>query len=159
MKVAVGVVGRMKSGPEKLLIDRYVKRIEGLSRSVGVTGFNICEINESRASSAQTRKTEEARELTTKLGISTIIVFDECGKAVNSRQFADTFAQIRDQGTNAISFLIGGADGIAPHLRDQSNHCYSFGAMTLPHQLVRVLVIEQLYRCMTLLTGHPYHRD
>lgn len=159
MKIIVGVVGRMKSGPEKLLIDRYVKRIEGLSRGVGMTGFQICEINESRASHAQTRKIEEARELTAKLSSSKIITFDERGKSVSSRQFADHFSGMRDQGTSSLAFLIGGADGLAPHLREQSEHCYAFGAMTLPHQLVRVLVIEQLYRCMTLLTGHPYHRD
>jgi len=58
----------------------------------------------------------------------------------------------------AAIFLIGGADGLAPSLRDKADLRLSFGAVTWPHQLVRVMLLEQLYRAATILTGHPYHR-
>ena len=62
------------------------------------------------------------------------------------------------EGRPAAAFVIGGADGLAPGLREKSNLAIAFGAATWPHQLVRVMLLEQLYRAVTILSGHPYHR-
>jgi 23S rRNA (pseudouridine1915-N3)-methyltransferase len=159
MKLIVGSVGRLKAGAERELVTRYSARITGLSRAVGITEFKSFEVTESRAAHANSRKREEATALIEKCGESLLIALDERGGAVTSRQFAEHIAQWRDQGQSSIAFIIGGADGLDDTIRDKARLCLSFGAMTLPHQLVRVLVMEQLYRCMTLLTGHPYHRD
>ena len=67
--------------------------------------------------------------------------------------------QWRDRGIPAVIFLIGGADGIADALRRRAELVLSFGAATWPHQLVRIMLLEQIYRAMTILSGHPYHRE
>ena len=64
-----------------------------------------------------------------------------------------------NQGANAVALIIGGPDGLAPSIRDRADKVLSFGAATFPHQLVRILVLEQAYRAVTILTNHPYHRD
>ena len=75
-----------------------------------------------------------------------------------AQAFADQLAQWRGDGRAAAVFMIGGADGLAADLRDKADLRLAFGAATWPHQLVRVMLLEQLYRAATILTGHPYHR-
>lgn len=159
MRVHIIAVGRMKSGPERELVARYLDRATAAGRSLGLSGFSITEIAESRASGAATRKADEARAIRTALrekGV--LIVLDERGSAMDSQQFSQKIAGWRDAGQAALALVIGGADGVDPDLRRQADLSLSFSPMTWPHQLVRIMAAEQLYRITTILSGHPYHR-
>ena len=87
-----------------------------------------------------------------------IVVLDERGKAFDSAEFARFVGDAADNGQRDMAFIIGGADGIDPDLRDRARLVLNLGRLTWPHQLVRILIAEQLYRAVTILTGHPYHR-
>jgi 23S rRNA (pseudouridine1915-N3)-methyltransferase len=88
-----------------------------------------------------------------------IVALDARGKALSSTDFAERLARWRDRGIPAAIFLIGGADGLAERLRERAELVLGFGGATWPHQLVRIMLLEQLYRAMTILSGHPYHRE
>ena len=159
MKVTVIAVGRLKSGPERELLDRYVDRASRAGRQLGLA-FDLRELHESDARSAAARKDEEASAI---LGAvptgAPLIVLDERGKALDSRGFADRLAAWRDSGTRDLAIAIGGADGLGDAVLSAADLRLAFGALTWPHQLVRILLAEQLYRTVTILSGHPYHRD
>ena len=87
-----------------------------------------------------------------------VVALDERGKSLTSPDFAGHVGRARDAGRGAFAFVIGGPDGLAGEVRARADLVLSFGALTWPHQLVRVLLAEQLYRAMTILAGHPYHR-
>ncbi|NBV54521.1 MAG: 23S rRNA (pseudouridine(1915)-N(3))-methyltransferase RlmH [Proteobacteria bacterium] len=87
-----------------------------------------------------------------------LIALDETGQHLTSPQFAQKLESFQQQGTKSLAILIGGANGLHASIRQQAQLVLAFGKLTFPHQLVRVLVAEQLYRAHTLLTGHPYHR-
>ena len=87
-----------------------------------------------------------------------IVALDEHGKTQSSEAFASQLARWRDDGRPAVSFVIGGADGHDPGLVAGADVTLSFSPLTWPHQLVRIMLAEQLYRATTILSGHPYHR-
>lgn len=148
----------MKAGPERELYARYVGRIEAM-RALGLDGLDLKEIDESRARDAAARIAQEGEALLAALPAGAVLAaFDERGKAASSQDFAQFLARERDAGRKALWFAIGGAEGLDPRLRAKARGVFSFGAMTLPHQLVRILAGEQIYRAMTILSGHPYHR-
>lgn len=158
MRLLLVAVGRLKDGPERLLLNRYQERACGLARGLGFSGPDLVEIPESRAAQPAARMAEEARALGEKLGESRFILLDERGSAPDSPTFAAWLEKDRDSGQKSLALVIGGADGLDPALRTRAVRVISFGGMTLPHQLVRILASEQLYRAMTILSGHPYHR-
>ncbi len=80
-------------------------------------------------------------------------------ESLPSDRLSRTVATWRDAGAPAAAFVIGGPDGLAPSIGEQADLRLAFGAATWPHQLVRVMLLEQLYRAITILSGHPYHRD
>ena len=160
MRVVVAAVGRLKSGPEHDLVARYIKRLQKSGKPIGITSLNHIEIPESRAATTEQRKEEEAETLLSKLNPKThIFAFDERGKNDSSPDFARQLETVLDSGMGDIAFVIGGPDGLAPTMRDKAKQIVSFGKLTMPHQLVRVLVLEQIYRATTILTNHPYHRE
>ncbi|PSC05892.1 23S rRNA (pseudouridine(1915)-N(3))-methyltransferase RlmH [Alsobacter soli] len=161
MRIVVIAVGRLKDGPERDLVARYEDRARAAGRSLGFSGFEAIELAESRAARPADRKAEEASAIRAKLaGLPdpVLIALDERGASPTSESFAQALASRRDGGRRALALLIGGADGLDPALAGQAEERIAFGRMTLPHQLVRVLAAEQLYRAMTILSGHPYHR-
>nr|WP_246728560.1 23S rRNA (pseudouridine(1915)-N(3))-methyltransferase RlmH [Microvirga terricola] len=151
-------VGRLKSGPERELVERYRQRIEGMGRSLGVAGLDMVELPESRARRDDDRRAEEASVLLEKAGSFAIIAFDERGKSPTSEEFANRIRHWRDEGRAGLACIIGGPDGLDPKIRQKAELVVSFGALTMPHQIVRALVAEQLYRALTMIAGHPYHR-
>lgn len=160
MRVAILAVGRMKQGPERELVARYLDRAVASGKALGLTGFSVTELNESRAGSAAARKTEEAKSLAAQLPEGGVVVaLDERGKSVGSEDFARRVARWRDDGKGALSLVIGGADGLEPGFVSAADLSLGFSAMTWPHQLVRIMLAEQLYRATTILSGHPYHRE
>jgi 23S rRNA (pseudouridine1915-N3)-methyltransferase len=159
MKISVFAVGRMKAGPEKELADRYFERFSKSGPAIGLELSGPIEIPESRAQSAAERKREEADRLRQHLTAgAALILLDERGKSISSEDFANRIAVLRDGGRRAIVIAIGGPDGHDPSLRDTAEMVLSFGAQTWPHQMVRIMLGEQLYRATTILSGHPYHR-
>jgi 23S rRNA (pseudouridine1915-N3)-methyltransferase len=87
-----------------------------------------------------------------------VAVLDERGQMLSSPELAQQIARWRDAGRQDLTFVIGGADGIAPALRDRADLALSLGRMVWPHMLVRVMLAEQIYRSATILSGSPYHR-
>ncbi|AZO50477.1 MAG: 23S rRNA (pseudouridine(1915)-N(3))-methyltransferase RlmH [Mesorhizobium sp.] len=160
MKITVHAVGRMKAGPERELADRYFERFAKSGPVVGLEYAGLVEIGEGRAQTANERRREEGQKLQTMLQQGTaLVLLDERGKNFSSEDFAGRLGLLRDGGRKALVIAIGGADGHDQSLRDQADLVLSFGALTWPHQLVRVMLGEQLYRAATILSGHPYHRS
>jgi len=85
------------------------------------------------------------------------ILLDSRGQQYSSDEFAALLGRIRDEGTQRLVFAIGPADGWSAAARQRANLLFSFGRLTLPHQLARVVLAEQVYRALTILAGHPYH--
>ncbi len=160
MRLVVAAVGRLKNGPERDLAARYRERAAQSGRSLGFTACDIAELAESRARRAEDRCAEEAAGL---LGHcpagGVVLAYDERGRAdLPSEQIAARIGAWRDAGRPALVVAVGGPDGHDASIRTRAELILSFGAATLPHGLVRVLVLEQIYRSMTILAGHPYHR-
>jgi 23S rRNA (pseudouridine1915-N3)-methyltransferase len=87
-----------------------------------------------------------------------LVALDERGQMLSSPELAQRIADWRDAGRQDLAFVIGGADGLAPALRDRADLALSFGRLVWPHMLVRVMLAEQIYRAATILSGSPYHR-
>ena len=159
MRLIVIAVGRMKQGPERELAERYRKRFDEIGRKLGFRGLDIHEIPESRAREAQARIAGEAAEIAALVPENSVLVtLDERGDNIDSAAFARHLGRWRDEGIANTIFMIGGADGLSPDLRRKSKLTVAFGTATWPHQLVRVMLLEQIYRAATILAGHPYHR-
>ncbi|UYN98621.1 MAG: 23S rRNA (pseudouridine(1915)-N(3))-methyltransferase RlmH [Devosia sp.] len=158
MRMFIAAVGRMKNGPERELVARYLDRAAGSGKPLALTGFDVTELSESRAGSAASRKAEEARAIRAALPDGIVVALDERGKALTSEALASQIGRWRDDGRPAVGFVIGGADGIDPDLVKSADLVVSFSPMVWPHQLVRIMLAEQLYRTTTILSGHPYHR-
>lgn len=159
MRLTIIAIGRMKQGPERELAERYRQRAADAGSRLGLRSLDIREIAESRARDAPTRLAEEAAVIAALVGAESILMtLDARGKNLDSADLARKIGDWRDDGAPEIVFVIGGADGLSPQLVRQSRLCLAFGAATWPHQLVRVMLLEQIYRAMTILGRHPYHR-
>lgn len=159
MRVFVIAVGRLKSGPEKELAERYFDRFAKAGPACGLELARIVELPESRSDNGAVRKREEGQAILKAVPDGAMVVaLDERGKAFDSAEFADCVGQSRDNGRRDLALLIGGADGLDPELRQRADLTLNLGRMTWPHQIVRILLAEQLYRAVTILSGHPYHR-
>jgi len=159
MRVIIAAVGRLKAGPERELSVRYSERAAAGGRRIGWQGVAVVEVAESRSRRPQDRRLEEAVALAAAVPeIAAIVALDATGEVLSSPQLAARLERWRDAGTPALAFLIGGADGLAESLLRRANLRLAFGTATWPHQLVRIMLLEQLYRAMTILSGHPYHR-
>jgi 23S rRNA (pseudouridine1915-N3)-methyltransferase len=160
LRIGIAAVGRMKQGPERELVARYLDRASAAGKPLGLTGFEVLETPESRAGALPLRKGDEARALQALCPQGGVVVaLDEKGKALTSQAFADQLRTWRDDGRPAVTFLIGGADGLDLKLVRSADLSLSFSPLTWPHQLVRIMLAEQLYRATTILSGHPYHRE
>ncbi len=159
MRVLVLAIGRLKQGAEAELCERYRKRVAQAGRNVGLREFEIIEIRESRAADADKRKLEESIAIANVLPDgSMVVLLEETGDSLSSAGIADMVRAERDGGRTALVFVIGGPDGLAQTLRSKAGKRLAFGAATWPHQLVRIMLLEQIYRAVTILSGHPYHR-
>ncbi len=159
MHLVVIAIGRLKQGPERELAERYRERFDDIGRRLGFRGLEIHEIAESRARDAATRMAEEAAAISAAIPEKSVLVaLDERGDSVDSSAFARHLGRWRDEAVANTIFAIGGADGLSPDLRRKAKLRIAFGTATWPHQMVRVMLLEQIYRAATILAGHPYHR-
>ncbi len=159
MRLVIAAVGRMKPGPERELFDRYMERANAAGRSVSLAPVDVAEIAESQNRRASDRMAEEAENLLAAVpkGAKTFAL-DAAGSSLSSEDFAARLAAMRDQGSQAAAFFIGGADGLDREILRKADLRLSYGSATFPHQVVRILLTEQIYRAITILSGHPYHR-
>ena len=143
MKLRVAWIGKTKEAAVQTLGAEYLKRI---------TRFNACEGNEF-ASEAALLKTVEKSGRTAPV----LVLMDSRGKQLSSEELAEFVRSHLERGTQELIFAIGPSDGWSAEALTRENARISLGKITLPHELARVVVIEQLYRAFTILHGHPYH--
>ncbi|TQM94970.1 23S rRNA (pseudouridine(1915)-N(3))-methyltransferase RlmH [Roseinatronobacter monicus] len=156
MRLHICAIGRIRKGPERALIDDYITRFDRTGRALSLGPCLEHEIDDRKAVTSA----DEARLLDRALPTGgTVIALDERGDMLDSRSFAQLLAAQRDGGTSDLAFVIGGADGLDPSIRDRAHKLVSLGRMVWPHMLARVMLCEQIYRASTILAGGPYHRD
>jgi 23S rRNA (pseudouridine1915-N3)-methyltransferase len=148
LKLRLFVVGRI-SNDLMAVEGRYLKYLKTYA------DITVREFPQGRGRHAAQRIADEENHIL-KHAPPGFILFDAQGKTMRSEQWAEYLD--RSSSSGATAFVIGGADGVSPAVRSRSAQQWSLSALTLPHQLVRVLVLEQLYRATSLLHGHPYHR-
>ncbi len=160
MRVVVAAVGRLKAGPERELAERYRDRAAKVGRALGVRGIEIVEVRESRAREPERRIVEESIAVATIIPDGAVtVVLDGGGENLDSDSLAGRLRGWRDGARETLCFVIGGADGLGDALRSRADLVIAFGRATWPHQLVRIMLLEQIYRALTILAGHPYHRE
>ena len=155
MRLHLCVVGRLRSGPERELIDDYLKRFDRTGRPLGLGPAIEHEVEDRKGGGMDA----EAALLTRACPTGAVrVLLDERGEAMTSPEFAARLARWRDTGAQDVALMIGGADGLSPALRADADAALSLGKMVWPHALARVMLAEQLYRAATILAGSPYHR-
>lgn len=141
MKISVIAVGKMR-GPDAELCEEYAKRIKGIAIREIPTG---------------TQKSENEALLKALPAKAFVVLCDERGKDLSSKELADKYAAWQER--QELVFLIGGADGATDDLRKRADFVLGLGCKTWPHRLVRVMLLEQIYRAQQINAGHPYHRE
>lgn len=152
MRIAIAAVGKWKAGPERALFEEYKKRLKW--------PLTLKEVEERCPLPAPQLKAREAELLLDAIAKKQplLIALDERGKTFSSDALAKQISAWQQRGIGEAAFVIGGAGGLDESLRQRADLLLSLGAMTWPHMLVRVMLIEQLYRAQQILAGHPYHR-
>ncbi len=159
MRLHVSAIGKMRSGPEHELAAGYLDQAAKLGRRVGLSAIFVHEFAKSRAASAVLRRKQETGRLLASLPAGAFaIALDEGGEELSSKSLAELLRRRRDGGIADLAFLVGGPDGHAAELARTTELRLSFGRMTWPHRLARVMLAEQIYRSVTILANHPYHR-
>ena len=150
MKITILAVGRMRPGPELELVRRYLDRFDRLGCSLGLGPLNIVEI----LPNGRQRPSNSLKLLS-----NTVCLLDEGGQKLSSEEFAQELAKWRDSGLSSVTFAIGGAEGKSQLPAFEPFYTLSFGAMVFPHLLIRAMLVEQLYRATSILSGSPYHKE
>ena len=150
-KIEIIAVARIKKGPHADLANEYIRRIRW--------PLDIHEI-ETRSTAAGQAQIEEEQKILKSLKSDAVkIALDERGQTLSSSEFAQILGDYRDNSAGTIQFIIGGADGLTPEIRDKTQKQVSFGRQTWPHLLARIMLLQQIYRAQQILSGHPYHRE
>ncbi len=150
MKISILAIGKIR-GAEADLCAEYQKR---LGEDVRVRDFAAPK----SLSSAEMQKAEAHMLLKSLPQKAFVVLLDERGKDMASREFAAKLS-VWQESANDLAFIIGGADGVSEDVRKRADLTLSFGKQTWPHRLVRVMLLEQIYRAKQIIAGHPYHRD
>jgi 23S rRNA (pseudouridine1915-N3)-methyltransferase len=159
MRLWLVTVGNGRGNSEGALTDEFIDRAAKMGRNMGFTAVAVEETAVSKARDVKTRMAEEAEKLASRVPEGAhVVLLDAKGKGMTSEEFADMLGALRDAGTKDLAFVIGGPDGLAPLPGKKSGRSLAFGPQTWPHLLVRAMLAEQVYRALTILAGHPYHR-
>ena len=149
MKYIISTIGKFKNNDENLITQKYLKRIKNIE-------LNQYEI---KLSNLEKKLEEEGLKLinsTPKNG--KLILLDEQGENLSSAELADIISKWRDNNISSTNFAIGGAFGNGKHIKKSADKIVAFGRLTWPHQMVKMMIAEQIYRIETILEGHPYHK-
>jgi 23S rRNA (pseudouridine1915-N3)-methyltransferase len=159
VKFHVVAIGKLKSGPEKLLAEDYANRTLAIGKQAGIKALKINDWPESQRAEVALRMAEEESQLWSAVPVSAhVIVLDERGKSTSSEQFSASLRKVMDRGVSDVVFMIGGPDGHSAATREKANELMALGPMTWPHRLLRIMLLEQIYRSVTIMLNHPYHR-
>lgn len=159
MRLVIAAIGKLKDDGETVLVGRYRERIAAIGPSLGFQDIVIHETAESKKPNPGQRKEEEAQALLKGIEpAAALVALDERGSNLTSEAFSKTMTQLRDDGIASLRFVIGGPDGLDPDIQKKARLTLSLSPMTLPHGLARVVLLEQIYRALTIAAGHPYHR-
>ena len=152
INIFIQAIGKERSAEMLVLQREYLKRMQWK--------ININEYPQQDVSRdiAEIKKVESTMLLKNISNNALIIVLDELGEMYDSQKFADFIGKSIDNGVKEVAFLIGGAHGHSDELKSNQYKTISLSKMTLPHKLVRLILIEQLYRAYTIIIGHPYHK-
>ncbi len=154
MKINILSIGKFENSVHKAVFEHYAKRLKWKVE------LKEIELKNSDKLSLLERKKGEGELLLKNLKLpSKIIVCDENGEQISSKDFAKIISNFALHGNSNISFIIGGSDGLSDEILQSANSKIAFGKITLPHLMVRSILIEQLYRAQTIIEGHPYHRQ
>ncbi|MBO0903436.1 23S rRNA (pseudouridine(1915)-N(3))-methyltransferase RlmH [Jiella sonneratiae] len=160
MRLTIAAVGKVKRGPDRDLVERYLDRLAKVGPKVGLDFRGVRETTESRLATVGERRREEAARLGEGMDEDCVrLVFDERGENLSSEELAALIGGMRDAGRRETRLFLGGPDGHDPDFVKAADRCLCFGRMTFPHQIARLMLAEQLYRVATILAGHPYHRS
>jgi 23S rRNA (pseudouridine1915-N3)-methyltransferase len=130
----------------------YLERLKNYAK------VEVVELKEHKASQAETVKQIESEALL-KVASGFVVALDEIGKTFTSEKLSQRITTLENQSISLISILIGGAEGHSETLKKTVNELWSLSPLTLPHELARLVLLEQLYRAETIRAGHPYHRQ
>ncbi|MEM7327434.1 MAG: 23S rRNA (pseudouridine(1915)-N(3))-methyltransferase RlmH [Pseudomonadota bacterium] len=153
MHITLLSIGKLKSGPEKDLVDDYVSRFNKAGPAIGLRSLKLVDLASGGGLDA-----EGARLLGALPSGAQTLRLDEHGPQLSSVKFSNRLAKLRDQGQSQLCFLIGGAEGYSDAVRAACPETLAFGPQTWPHRLVKVMIAEQLYRAVSLQAGLPYHK-
>lgn len=159
MRLLVLAVGHARGTPEGTLSEDFIGRAKALGKRLGFTTVTVEEVSVSKLREAHARIVEEGERLAARIPSGAhVIALDAKGKGMTSEAFAEMLGAMRDAGARDLVFLIGGPDGLDPGPSVKPGRSLAFGPQTWPHLLVRAMLCEQIYRALTILAGHPYHR-
>ena len=157
--IRVIAVGRIKEKPMQQCIQEYLKRLQPYCKTEIVEVDDIAAPqSNSPAQNEQVKQKEGERILAKLKKDETVVLLDLKGKSYSSEQLADQLQQIFSYQGSQIAFVIGGSLGLAPEVLDRAQETLSFSRFTFCHQLMRVILLEQVYRGMKILAGEPYHK-
>lgn len=151
MKLLIAAVGKMKRGAEQELYERYIAQTKW-----GITTKELKDAPD-KLPHAERLKHEGAAIAALLTGDSWLIAFDKGGENITSEQLAKLIQKAGNERVKQLAFAIGGQDGLDPTLLKRAKKTIAFGGVTWPHQLMRVMLAEQLFRASTIIQGHPYH--
>lgn len=143
-------MGKTRESAIQQLTEEYLKRIsryvpsEGVSLRDETVLLQLCGLSRGKAGRQSPGK-------------STLVLMESRGKQYSSEEFAGFLNDYQDRNSLPLVFAVGPADGFSEVARGLAQHTLSLGKMTLPHELARVVLLEQIYRAFTILKGHPYH--
>ena len=159
MKIKIVTVGKLK---EKYLKDGIAEYSKRISRFAAVEMIELAdEKTPDRASDLENEKilNLEGNRILSKIGDREfVVVLAIEGKTLSSEEFSKQLEQASINGYSTLTFVIGGSLGLSPQVKNRANLSLSFGRLTLPHQLMRLVLVEQIYRAFTIQQGSPYHK-
>ncbi len=152
LKVNIVCVGTIKEKFFTDAISEYSKRLSKFCK------LQIVEVTEESKEQSIEKKIEIESERLKNACRGFIILLDRCKQEVSSEELSNMLDTLKSAGTSEVSFVIGGSNGVSEEFKRQANKCVSFGKITFPHQLFRVVLLEQIYRAFTISAGLPYHK-
>ena len=159
MRLLILCVGQARGTNEGALTEEYVERAVHMGRRLGILDVTVEEVGVSKVRETAKRMQDEAERLAARVPAGAqVVLLDAKGKGMTSEDFAEMIGALRDAGTKHLVFVIGGPDGLSTLPKIRAGRSLAFGPQIWPHLLVRAMLAEQVYRALTIMGGHPYHR-
>lgn len=155
MKITVVAVGKLKEKFWKAAVDEYAKRLGAYAH---LTIVEVPDRDPSTCGGDEQARELEGADILKALGSRYTVLLAIDGTRRSSEQFAQHLDRLMVSGHSDMAFVIGGSTGVAPAVRQRADETFSFGEITLPHNLARIVLLEQVYRAFKIVRGEPYHK-